>query len=62
MSLILNKLIDNGFTIKEILEAAQQLRKEEVIRCDECNKKLGDIKKGVLIIKCKCGAYKNYII
>ncbi len=61
MSSKLNKLISSGFTVEEILEAAKHLRKNEIIRCDECNHRLGDLD-GVLVIKCKCGVLKKYII
>ncbi len=61
MSSKLDELIGSGFTIKDILETAKHLRKNEVIRCDECNRRLGDID-GILIIKCRCGTFKNYTI
>ena len=58
----LMKLINSGNSIEEILEALKKLRTNKTLRCNECNHKLGDVEDGILIIKCRCGEYVNYII
>lgn len=56
------KLIEEGCTIKDIHDALNQLSRDEIIKCDGCRRRLGDIEKGILVIKCRCGEYKKLII
>ena len=58
----LQTLVDSGSSVEEILKVVNKLRENEIIRCTNCNHRLGDVDDGILIIKCRCGEYKNYII
>ncbi len=57
----IEKLIDAGFTVEEILEALQAYREDQQVRCEHCNSRLCDFDNGIVIIKCKCGEYTKII-
>lgn len=57
----IDRLIDTGYSVEEILEGLKLIRKDKQIRCECCNSRLADFENGVIIIKCKCGLYTKII-
>ncbi len=54
----IKELIDAGYTVEDMLKAIRDYQRSnahEIIRCGSCNKRLEDIDKGEVIIKCRCG-------
>jgi len=57
----IQKLIDAGFTVEELLDALKAFRDDQQVRCEHCNRRLCDFDNGTVVIKCKCGELKKII-
>ena len=57
----IERLINKGFSVEEILNALKEFRSDQQIRCDNCNSRLADFENGIITIKCKCGDYTKII-
>ena len=61
MKKVIKDLIDSGSSVNDILETLKELRPDDIIRCDHCNRRLADISEGEIVIKCRCGEYNQFI-
>jgi len=57
----IEKLIDAGFTVEELIDALKAFRGDDQIRCENCNRRLCDFENGTVVIKCRCGELKEII-
>jgi len=57
----IDRLINEGYSVEEILEGLKQFRSDQQIRCDKCDSRLADFENGIVIIKCRCGKYTEII-
>ncbi len=55
MKKVIKDLIDSGCSVTDILASLKELRPDDIIRCDNCNRRLADIDAGEIVIKCRCG-------
>lgn len=55
MKKAIKDLIEAGCSIKDMLDAIKEMRPDDIIRCDSCNRRIADIDAGEIIIKCRCG-------
>jgi hypothetical protein len=55
MKKTIKDLIEAGYSVGDMLDAIKELRPDDIIRCDSCNRRLADIDAGEIVIKCRCG-------
>ena len=55
----IKELIDSGCSVTDILETLKELRPDDIIRCESCNRRLADIDAGEIVIKCRCGDFQK---
>lgn len=57
----IERLIDAGYSVEELLEGLKDLKSDQQIRCEKCDSRLCDFENGIVIIKCRCGEYTKII-
>jgi|LGVF01.2.fsa_nt_gb hypothetical protein len=59
MKKTIKDLIEAGHSVKDMLDAIKELRPDDIIRCDSCNRRIADIDAGEIVIKCRCGDFNK---